>query len=72
MKKKLIICLLSLFLLTGCFYDDDFSDTHIYTTIYPIEYVTNYLYSTKSNVSSIYPNDTDIYTYELTSKQKTN
>lgn len=67
--KKIIICLLSILMLTGCFYDDDFSDKHTYTTIYPIEYITDSLYNKYSTVSSIYPNDTDLETYELTNKQ---
>ena len=42
---------------------------NIITTIYPIEYITNYIYGDNSNVTSIYPDDTDISSYNLTDKQ---
>lgn len=68
--KKIIVCLLGVLLLTGCVFNtDDFSDKYTYTTIYPVEYITSYLYGNYSNVTSIYPNDCDIETYELTDKQ---
>ena len=55
MKKLKILLLVSLsFLLTGC-KQDDFEDINIYTTVYPIEYITNYLYGEYSNINSIYP-----------------
>lgn len=57
MKKK-IICLIVFITLftTGC-KKDSMDDITIYTTTYPIEYITNELYGENSNVYSIYPNE---------------
>lgn len=55
--------------MTGCFKKDDFEDVKIYSTIYPIEYITNYLYGEYSEINSIYPNGVNVDTYELTDKQ---
>ena len=57
MKKK-IICLAAFITLftTGC-KKDSMDDITIYTTTYPIEYITNELYGENSNVYSIYPNE---------------
>ena len=57
MKKK-IICLFAFITLftTGC-KKDSMDDITIYTTTYPIEYITNELYGENSNVYSIYPNE---------------
>lgn len=54
---------------TGCFKRDSLEDITIYTTTYPVEYITNYLYGEHSKVNSIYPNGTDINKYSLTAKQ---
>ncbi len=68
MKK--IFLLLSIFLLSGCtFFKDNLEDAKIYTTTYPIGYLMNTLYGDYSNIESIYPTDTDVYSYELTDKQ---
>jgi len=67
MKK--IILLLCLVLLSACSFGDDFSDTYLYTTSYPIEYAADMLYSNYANISSIYPNGSDT-TYEITDKKK--
>ncbi len=57
--------------LTGCtfFKRDNMENINIITTIYPLEYVTTYLYGNSSIVSSIYPDDTNTDTYSLTEKQ---
>jgi len=57
MKKK-ILCLFAFITLftTGC-KKDSMDDITIYTTTYPIEYITNVLYGENSNISSIYPNE---------------
>lgn len=72
MKKiiKLSIFVITLFSITGCFGKDVLANNNVYTTIYPTQYLTNYLYGTEKNVASIYPNGADVSTYELTSKQK--
>lgn len=67
---KLLSLTLILFTLTGCFKEDTLENDTVYTTIYPITYLTEELYGTEKTVSSIYPNGADISTYELTSKQK--
>ena len=68
--KYLLIITLSI-LLTGCdlFKRDTMENINIITTIYPLEYATNYLYGDSSNVMSIYPDDINTDTYELTEKQ---
>lgn len=71
MKKKLgilltiIICLCT----SACFKRDVLEDITIYTTAYPMEYITDRLYGKHSKIVGIYPDGTDIYTYKLTNKQ---
>ena len=69
MKKLSILLSLSCLFLTGCFKRDTMEDITIYTTVYPFEYVTNYLYGENSTVLSIYPDGAVISEYELTDKQ---
>lgn len=66
--KKVLIGIICLFLLTGCLKRDTLEDITIYTTIYPIEYITNRIYGDNSTVYSIYPDGVDISKYELTDK----
>lgn len=61
--------LLMLFLLTGCFKQDNLDGIDIYTTVYPIEYIVTKLYGNHSNVYSIYPDEVNVDNYELTKKQ---
>lgn len=70
-RTKYLLIILSLFLLTGCdlFKRDTMENINIITTIYPLEYATNYLYGNNSNVISIYPDDINTDTYTLTEKQ---
>ena len=72
MKKKIILFFIlyikTLTITTGC-NNDKLEGSNITTTIYPIEYLVNVLYGDKSNINSIYPNDTDVSKYELTEKQ---
>jgi len=71
MKNKLFILIAGTCLtLTGCVRNDNMEDIKIKTTSYPIEYITSSLYSEHAyTIGSIYPDDVDINTYELTSKQ---
>lgn len=72
MKKRIQFIFLGILVLcstTGCFKRDSLENIKITTTVYPIEYVTNILYGEHSLVSSIYPNETDSFHYELTNKQ---
>ena len=71
MKKLIytIILTLSIFTLTGCLKMDDMEDITIYTTSYPIEYITNILYGEHSKIKSIYPDGTNIKKYEINDLQ---
>ncbi|MFA5407730.1 MAG: metal ABC transporter substrate-binding protein [Bacilli bacterium] len=72
MKKKYwFIIALTLFTVTGCFKKDTLENVTIYTTNYPIEYITDHLYGENANIVSIYPNDVNINDYTLTDKQLT-
>ncbi len=65
MKKFIsILCLCSCFLFTGCIKKDSMEGIDIYTSVYPIEYITNRLYGDNSTINSIYPDGivSDIYT----------
>lgn len=72
MKKltKILTLVVVLFTLSGCFRDDKLSNDNVYTTIYPIEFLTKYLYGEHKTVTSIYPAGADVTTYKLTDKQK--
>lgn len=48
---------------------DDLEGAKIYTTVYPINYLTEYLYGDYAEIASIYPSDCNIKEYSLTSKQ---
>ena len=68
--KKLFLLGASALLLTGCsLTKDNLEDATIYTTVYPIEYLTEFLYSDYAEIDSIYPNEADVTSYELTEKQ---
>ena len=80
--KKFILLILCALCLTGCFKRDTMEDITIYTTIYPIEYITKALYGEYGEVNSIYPNGVNIQIepceedcntelYTLTEKQLT-
>lgn len=72
MKKIIELGAIIVFLLSlsGCFSEDQLSNDNVYTTIYPIQYLTNYLYGENKTITSIYPNGADVSNYELTDKQK--
>lgn len=68
--KKLFLLILAIFLTAGCsLTKDDLEGATIYTTVYPIKFLTENLYGNYSTIESIYPNGADVYTYELTDKQ---
>ncbi len=70
--KKIIYLLLVCILLTGCtnpFRQNNLDNANIYTTVYPISYIIEYLYGEDSVVTSIYPSGADINNYSLTDKQ---
>ena len=70
MKKKIsfIILLIGIFLLSGCT-TDSMENITIYTSIYPIEYVTNELYGNYSTIYNMYPQGINPFEYKLTDKQ---
>jgi len=72
MKKIKLLCLLvvSIFLMSACsFKTSDLENAKIYTTIYPVEYITEYLYGENSTIESIYPVGVNLNDYNLTDKQ---
>ena len=69
MKKKLLLLLASILLVSGCDFNEDFSDRYVYTTLYPVEYATKMLYEDYGNVESVYPNGAD-ETFKVTEKKK--
>ena len=74
-KKVLlfIIGIIIIILTSSCsIKKDDLENALIYTTVYPINYLTKYLYNDYGNISSIYPKDCDVDNYKLTNKQINN
>lgn len=71
MKRLFLILLILSFVFTtsGCVKKYDMEDINVITTIYPIEFVVDYLYGDNSNVYSIYPKGANIDNYEITDKQ---
>lgn len=68
--KMIFLVIISSLFLTSCGLKTNILDNAtIYTTIYPVEYITKYLYGTNSKIESIYPVGVDINNYELTDKQ---
>ena len=69
MKKVLVLCLTCLLFLCGCLKRDTMEDITIYTSYYPLKYITNVLYGNNSKVYSIYPDGTNPNDTTLTEKQ---
>ena len=72
MKKKFLVLILTLIMIIpmGCaLRRDTMENITIYTSSYPIEYITNSLYGKYSKVESIYPYGINNNTYELTDEQ---
>lgn len=68
--KKLLGMALCLLLLSGCSLNkDNLENAQVYTTIYPIKYLTEFLYKDYATIESIYPSGADVLDYELTQKQ---
>ena len=71
MKKKLLLLFVMPLLFSGCdMFKEDFKDKYVYTTMYPIEFAAQALYSDYSTIASVYPNGADI-SYQVTDKKKT-
>ena len=70
MKKKILtlgLVIITL-LLTGC-KSDSMEDIKIYTSVYPIEYVTKELYGEYADIYNMYPQGINPYDYKFTDKQ---
>lgn len=69
--KKIFVCfsIICCFLLTGCIKRDSMEDISIYTSVYPVEYITNRLYGEHSKITSIYPDGVITEMYSLNDKQ---
>lgn len=70
MKKVLIIIglVMSSLLLSGC-KNDSMEGITIYTSIYPIEYITNEIYGEHAKIYNMYPQGIEPYDYKFTNKQ---
>ena len=64
-----VLFILIILATTGCFKRDNLEGIEIVTTVYPLEFVTDYLYGEHSNVNSIYPDGIDTSNYTLSKKQ---
>ena len=57
-------------ILTGCLFKrDNMEDIDIYTTIYPLNYLTEYLYGDYAKVHSIYPSGVEVSEFNLSDKK---
>ncbi len=65
---KIIFLFIISFVVTGCFDDNNMKDINIYTSIYPISYITEELYGDNSTVLSIYPDGVDYNKYTVSNK----
>lgn len=68
-KKFLIIIVLIMIVLSGCNKKEDVAALTVYTSVYPTEYILDYLYGDNISVTSIYPDGTDFKKYDLTKTQ---
>ena len=67
--KILGISLLSV-MLTGCLFKrDSMENIDIYTTIYPVNYLTTYLYGDYAKIHSIYPSGVEVNEFNLSDKK---
>lgn len=75
MKHTLHILFISLIaLLIGCSSQENKSDSDqltVYTTIYPIQYISEFIAGDHIQIKSVYPPGVDAHTYEPTSKEMT-
>lgn len=75
--KRFLMLGICIFLFTGCLSNNNFEGGTIYTTIYPLEFIVNNLYSDHANVLSTYPDGVIVQlencdtcdNYTLTNKQ---
>ncbi|MBO4601240.1 MAG: zinc ABC transporter substrate-binding protein [Bacilli bacterium] len=72
MKKIIysVILSLAIFLSTGCFGEKNMEEITINTTVYPITFIANTLYTENAAITSVYPNGVDLNKFKLTPKQE--
>lgn len=70
MKKifKLLTVFTIILLFSGCT-NDSMDNINIYTSVYPIEYISNKLYKNHAKINNMYPRGINPYEYKFTSKQ---
>lgn len=66
---KLFVLGIMMLSLTGCIKKDNYENISINTTVYPIYYITSYLYEDYSEINSIYPNGTNPNEYTISNKK---
>lgn len=66
---KLFVLGIMMLSLTGCIKKDNYENISISTTVYPIYYITSYLYEDYSEINSIYPNGTNPDEYTISNKK---
>lgn len=68
--KKIILLIMLAIIITGCgIKRDSMEDITIYTSVYPIEYITQSLYDKNSTIKSIYPDGVIPEIYTINEKQ---
>lgn len=71
-KRKILILIMTLTLLSGCKLNidtDSMKDIKVYTTIYPIRYLIDSLYGTNSTIYSIYPSGVEPKDFQISDKK---
>ena len=74
MLKRIVAFILLIFILTACSSNDANKNDdrlHIYTSIYPLQYIVGELAGDKAVTESVYPPGVDAHTYEPTSREIT-
>jgi len=66
---SIIALITGVLLLSGCLGSTDLEGAEVYTTVYPIGFITEQLYGNHSEIKSIYPSGANAETYKLTDKQ---
>lgn len=72
MKKLLTLVIVLTLFLTACSNEEIKSDKSIYTTLYPLTYITEEIVKDTYNVTSILPNSSDMHHFEPTMKDLMN
>ena len=68
--KVILMALLPFFICSCSLIKDDLDEATIYTTVYPINFLVNYMYGDYAkSIESIYPSDCDLNTYEIPEKK---